>query len=116
MGGKIVKKTLGNPTELSPEKIAAVRLALSRKAQVPAESLAEIVRSRPHGHVRAIRLAIEKLGMAGLFSSAPNRELDIVLAVLAQRLVEPATKLRSVRKFGLTTVAEEFDVDGTTAD
>ncbi len=106
MGGKIVKKTLGNPTGLSPEKIAAVRLALSRKAQVPAESLAEIVRSRPHGHVRGIRLAIEKLGMAGLVSSAPYRERDIVLAVLAQRLVEPATKLRSVRKLARLSTFE----------
>ncbi len=59
---------------------------------------------------------MEKLGMASLVSSAPCRERDIVLAVLAQRLVEPATKLRSVREFGLTTVAEEFGVEGTTAD
>lgn len=114
--GKIVKKTLGNLTGLSPEKIAAVRLALSGKARVPAESLVEIVRSRPHGHVKAIRLAMEKLGMAGLVSSKPCRERDIVLAVLAQRLVEPATKLRSVREFEVTTVAEEFGVEGTTAD
>lgn len=115
-GGKVVKKTVGNLTGLPPEIIAAVRLALSGRAQVPAESLVEVVRSRPHGHVRAIRLAMERLGMAGLLSSRPCRERDIAMALVAQRLVEPATKLRSVREFGLTTLAEEFGVEDVTAD
>ena len=70
-GGKVVKKTVGNLTGLSPEKIAAVRLALSGRAQVPAESLVEVLKSRPHGHVKAVKLAMEKLGMAGLVSSTP---------------------------------------------
>ena len=75
-GGKVVKKTVGNLTGLPPEIIAAVRLALSGRAQVPAESLVEVVRSRPHGHVKAIRLAMERLGMAGLLSSRPCRDSD----------------------------------------
>lgn len=116
VGGKIVKKTLGNLTGLPPERIAAVRLALAGKAQVPAESLVEVLKSRPHGHVKAIRLAMDRLGMAGLLSSKPCRERDVILAVLAQRLVEPATKLRSVREFSLTTVGEEFGVEDATAD
>lgn len=115
-GGKVVKKTVGNLTGLSPEKIAAVRLALSGRAQVPAESLVEVLKSRPHGHVKAVKLAMEKLGMAGLVSSTPCRERDLVLALVAQRLVEPATKLRSVREFSLTTLGEEFGVEEATAD
>ena len=116
IGGKIVKKTVGNLTGLPPEKLAAVRLALAGKAQVPAESLVEVLKSRPHGHVKAIREAMDRLGMAELVSSKPCRERDVVLAVLAQRLVEPASKLRSVWEFSLTTVAEEFGVEDATAD
>ena len=48
IGGKIVKKTVGNLTGLPPEKLAAVRLALAGKAQVPAESLVEVRCSRLH--------------------------------------------------------------------
>ena len=55
-GGKIVKKTLANLSGLPPDRIAAVRLALAGKAAVPAESMLEILASRPHGHVKACQL------------------------------------------------------------
>ena len=95
-GGKIVKKTLANLSGLPPERIAAVRLALAGKAAVPAESMLEVLASRPHGHVKAVKTAMDRLGMAHLLSASPCRERNIVLALLAQRLVRPATDRKSV--------------------
>ena len=115
-GGKIVKKTLANLSGLPPERIAAVRLALAGKAAVPAESMLEVLASRPHGHVKAVKTAMDRLGMAHLLSASPCRERNIVLALLAQRLVRPATMLASVRELEEDTVAEEFGVGGVTVD
>ena len=72
-GGKIVKKTLANLSGLPPERIAAVRLALAGKAAVPAESMLEVLASRPHGHVKAVKTAMDRLGMAHLLSASPCR-------------------------------------------
>ena len=59
----------------------------------------------PCGHVKAIRQAMDRLGMAELVSSKPCRERDVVLALVAQRLIEPCSKLAMSLRFRLSTVA-----------
>ena len=52
---------------------------------------------------------------AELVSSKPCRERDVVLALIAQRLIEPCSKLSLSKRFRLSTVATDFglpdDVD-----
>ena len=50
----------------------------------------EITASRSHGHVQAVALAMQRLGFASLMAAKPCRERDLVLAMVAARIVAPA--------------------------
>lgn len=111
VGGKTVKTTLANLSALPNEAIAALRLIL-RGEQVTKTSAKRfaIERSRPCGHVRAIETVMERLGLSELVSSKPCRERDVVLAMLAQRVARPGSKIESVLLFEDSTVAQDFNV------
>ena len=76
----------------------------------------EIIRSRPHGHVQAVRLAMQRLGLDALFASKPCRERELVLAMVAARIVEAAPKLATTRWWHTTTLAEDCGVSAASED
>jgi hypothetical protein len=47
----------------------------------------EAIRSPAHGHVQAVALTLQRLGLAGLVSSKPCRERALVLAMVASRIL-----------------------------
>jgi transposase len=108
--GKVKNETLGNLSHLPEPLIDIIRRSLQGEAFVPASGALEITRSRPHGHVQAVSLAMQRLGLASVIASKPCRERDLVLALVASRIVEPATKLATTRAWHATTLAEEFGV------
>lgn len=110
--GRVVKRTLANLSALPPEAVEALRLSLKGVRLCDAASSISVESTVPSGHVRAIRCAMDRLGMAGLVSSKPCRERDIILALVAQRLVEPTTKLEASHRFAESTVADDFGVAG----
>lgn len=69
-----------------------------------------IERSRPHGHVAAILAMIGRLGFERLIAPRRTRERDLVVAMVAERLIHPASKLATTRLWQTTTLAEELDV------
>ena len=70
----------------------------------------EICSSRAHGHVQAVSLAMERLGLASLLASkhCRERERELVLAMLAQRIISPATKLATTRLWQTSTLAADL--------
>ena len=105
-GKRAVKTTLANLSALPPDAIAALRVILKGGQVVEASTTQFVVeRSLPCGHVRAIKTAMEKLGMAELISSKPCEERDVVRAMIAQRIVRPGSKLESAALFADTTLA-----------
>ena len=70
----------------------------------------EAIASPSHGHVQAVALTLQRLGLAGLLASKPCRERDLVLAMLGARILAPHTKLATTRWWHTTTLAEEFGV------
>jgi len=115
-GGKIVKRTIANISDFPPEAVAALALAFKGKKLVDPTEAFEILRSRAGGHVRAVRQAMKRLEMDTLLSSRPCREREVALAMIAQRLLRPASKLESAALFGDTTLAEDFGVEGVDED
>jgi len=110
-GKKAIKTTLANLSALPPEAITALRIILKGGQVVDASTTQFVVeRSLPCGQVRAIKTAMEKLGMAELISSKPCRERDLVLAMIAQRILRPGSKLESAALFADTTLADDFNV------
>lgn len=107
----MVKQTLANLSECSPEVIAGLRLLLSGKTLVLADELLTIERSAPHGHVQAVLGFMGRLGMDTLLSSRPCRQRDLVMAMIAQHILDPSSKLATTRLWHTTTLARELSVE-----
>ena len=109
-GGSVKNQTLGNLSHLPEPLIEIIRRSLQGETFVPLAQAFEITRSRPHGHVQAVALVMQRLGLASLLGSKPCRERELVLAMVASRIVAPHTKLATTRWWHTTTLAEDFGV------
>ncbi len=107
-GGKVKKRTLANLSALPPEAIEAIRATLRGQTLLPAEEAFRILRARPHGHVAAVLGTMRELGMAELLSSRSHRERDLVLAMIAARVIEPCSKLATARALGRDTLSNSL--------
>jgi transposase len=83
---------------------------------VPWPSGFEAIASRAHGHVQAVAVAMQRLGLASLVASKACRERELVLAMVASRIVAPHTKLATTRWWHTTTLAEDFGVANASED
>jgi transposase len=115
-GGTVKNETLGNLSHLPDALIEIIRRSLQGETFVPLTQALEISRSRPHGHVQAVSLAMQRLDIAALIAAKACRERDLVLAMVASRIVDPAPKLATTRLWHATTLAEEFGVTDATED
>jgi transposase len=109
-GKQVRKRTLANLSSLSDEQIVAIRAVLRGEQLAPATQLFEAMASRAHGHVQAVRRAMQQLGFAQLIGTRPSPERDLVCAMVAARILAPHTKLATTRWWHTTTLAQEFGV------
>ncbi len=116
VGRKIVKTTIANLSSCPPQAVTAFRMALRGVQMVPREGFFHIDRSVPHGHVQAVLGMMGHLGIDRLLSSRPCRERNLVLAMIAQRIVDPCSKLATTRLWHETTLAQELNVEDAEAD
>ncbi|MBK6595475.1 MAG: IS1634 family transposase [Burkholderiales bacterium] len=114
--GKVKNETLGNLSHLPDSVIDLIRRSLQGETFVPAGEAFEISSSRAHGHVQAVSLAMQRLGFASLLATKPCPERDLVQAMVASRIVCPATKLATTRLWHTSTLAEEFGVTDASED
>ena len=109
-GNRVRKRTLANLSALSDEQIEAIRRVLRGEQLCAPASLFEVVGSRPHGHVQAVAVAMQRLGIEQLLAARPSRERLVAYAMIGARVVAPHTKLATTRWWHTTTLAEEFGV------
>lgn len=115
-GTKVGKRTLANLSSLPAAQVEAIRAILRGEELRPVAQCFEITASRPHGSVQAIALAMERLGFASLIASKPCPERDLVLAMVAARIMAPSTKLATTRWWHTTTLADDFGVADASED
>ena len=99
LDGKVNNRTLANLSRWPPEKIEALRRVLKGETTLgPALPRAfTITRSLPHGHVAAVLATIERLRLPRLLDRKRGRQRDLVLAMIAARILEPASKPATAR-------------------
>ena len=85
--GVVKNETLGNLSHLPDALIDIIRRSLQGETFVPLGQVFEIVRSRSHGHVQAVALVMQRSGLASLLASKPCRERELVLAMVAARIL-----------------------------
>jgi transposase len=98
--GKVKTRTIANITHLRPAQIEAIRGALSGSASLvglPLPDAFRIDRSRPHGHVAAVLGSLRKLQLPPVIDPQPSRQRDLVIGMIAARILDPASKLATAR-------------------
>jgi transposase len=115
-GGSVKNETLGNLSHLPEPLVDIIRRSLQGETFVPLAQAFEVSSSRPHGHVQAVAMAMQRLGFAALIAAKPGRQRDLVLAMVAARIVAPQTKLATTRWWHTTTLAEDFGVADASED
>jgi len=115
-GNRTRKRTLANISHWPQERIEALRLLLKGKQMVPKQEVYDVVRSLPHGHVEAVLGTIRKLGLDSLIASRHSRQRDLVVAMVAELVVHPCSKLATTHLWHTTTLAEELGVQDAEVD
>jgi len=115
--GKVKKRTIANLSALPMDQVEMIRRVLKGEQLGPTEELFEIVRSRHHGIVQAVRTAMQRLGFEKLISPHKCRERDLVVAMVAARLIAPeASKLAMTQTWHDTTLPDELGVTDADED
>jgi transposase len=109
-GNKTRQRTVANLSDWPHEKVETLRRLLRDEPLVSPHDLFTTQKTLPHGHVEAILQMIRKLELDRLISAQPCRERDLVVAMIAQRLIDPCSKLATTREWHTTTLAEELGV------
>jgi len=115
-GKKTRKRTLANISDWPQPKVETLRRLLRDEPLVSPDDLFTTERTLPHGHVEAILGTIRKLGLDSIISSKRCRERDLVVAMIAERLIHPCSKLAMTREWHTTTLAEELSVQEADED
>ena len=115
-GKKTCKRTIANLTNWPEAKVEALRLLLKGEPMVSAREAFIVERTVPHGHVEAVLGTIKRLGLDSIIFSKRCRERDLVIAMIAERLIRPCSKLATTRFWHTTTLAEELNVSDADED
>ena len=116
-GKRIRKRTIANLSALTLEQAETIRLVLKGEKLAPAGGGLEWIRSLPHGHVEAVRVAMRRLGFEKLIDGKASRERDLVAAMVAGRILAPeASKLAMTHAWSDTTLAEDLGVQDAHED
>jgi transposase len=115
-GRKTRKRTLANLSHWPALKVETLRRLLRDDVLVSPTDLFETERTRPHGHVEAVLGTVRQIGLDRIIASKRCPERDLVLAMIAERLLHPCSKLATTRIWQTTTLAEELSVEGADED
>lgn len=115
-GEHVRTRTLANLSDWSAERIESLRAVLKGSAgPFSSEPAFEIVRSRPHGHVTAVLGTMRRLKLRDLLGRKRSADRDLSEALIAARIVDPQSKLATVRGLSedtlTSTLAESLGID-----
>ena len=107
-GNKIVKRTLANLSDWPPAKVDLLRRVLKGETLVAASEALRIDRALPHGHVAATVGTLRRIGLERMLARTRSAERDLVLALIAARILMPGSKLATARGLGDETAASSL--------
>jgi hypothetical protein len=108
-GGKVRKRTLCNLSHWEPAHIEGLKAILKGGTVIsPDHEAFTITRSLPHGHVAAVLDTVRKIGLDAILGPKGNRCRDLVLAMIAARIVDPGSKLALARALSPATATSSL--------
>jgi hypothetical protein len=116
-GRRVKSETLANLSALPIDQIEAIRRVLKGEKLGPVGDGLECIATRHHGHVDAVRTAMSRLGFDKLIDAKASRSRDLVMAMIAGRIIAPeASKLGMVGAWADTTLADDLGVADANED
>jgi len=115
-GGKVKTRTIANLSKLPAAAIAALRQSLKGEKLVPAGESCEVIESFHHGHGEAVLSAMRRLGLPNLLSARPRRQRELILAMIAARILKPHSKLATTRWWHTTSLPATLGVKDADED
>jgi hypothetical protein len=116
-GKRVTKRMLANLSSLPLDQIEMIRRVLKGEKLGPVEDGLDVVHSAHHGHVDAVRTAMKRLGFDKLIDAKASRERDLVVAMVAGRIIAPeASKLGMAQSWSDTTLANDLGVADANED
>ncbi len=110
--GKVKKQTLANLSHLPEPLVELIRAWLAGERFLAVGETLPIRRSLPHGHVAAVLGMLRSLGLPGILERRPSRMRDLATALVAGRLIAPASKLATAALLGQSTLGACLGVEG----
>ncbi|HSW43214.1 MAG TPA: IS1634 family transposase [Patescibacteria group bacterium] len=110
--GKVKKQTLANLSHLPEPLVELIRAWLAGERFLAVGETFPIRRSLPHGHVAAVLGMLRSLGLPGILDRRRSRMRDLALALVAGRLIAPASKLATAALLGQSTLGACLGVEG----
>ena len=115
--GKVKSRTLANLSKLPSQSIDVLRRSLKDENLVSTDAFEIIEDGSPaHGHVDAVMTAMRRLDFSRLISSRHSRQRDLVVAMVAARILEPKSKLATTTWWADTTLPEILNVSDADED
>ena len=114
--GKVVKRTLANLSSLEVAQAEALRAILRGETLVAPTDAFDKIRDRQHGACEAVRIVMRRLGFDALLDSRRSRERDVVVAMVAARILKPSSKLATSRSWSQWTLSADLGVEGARED
>lgn len=103
-GRRVVKKTLANLTNWPEHIVEGFRSLIQGVTVAELKGSFTITRSLPHGHVAAVLTTLKRLGLYRLISLKSSSKRDLVVAMIVARIIDPQSKLATVRGFRQETL------------
>jgi hypothetical protein len=95
--GTIRKRTLANLSSWPAAQVDSLRRVLRGELLPPPARQLQITRSLPHRHVAAVLGTMRRLGLDKHIDAAASMQRNLVLALIAARILEPCSKLATAR-------------------
>jgi len=110
-GKKVRKRTLANLSKLPMDQVELIRRVLKGEQLASVSDLFDVTQSKLHGHFKAVRAAMKRLGFDSLIGSRRTGERDLVVAMVTARILEPeSSKLETTRWWANTTLPDVVGV------
>ena len=115
-GDRIRKRTLLNLSDWPSQRVEGLRALLKGGVVIPAgEAAFTVERSLPHGAVAATLGVARAIGLDRLLGPKnphePNRPRDLVLAMIVNRVIVPASKLATAKALDPATASSSLGVE-----
>ena len=109
--GKVRKRTLANLSKLPDDIVDNLKLVLKGAKVSINETIPdnfEVVRTIPHGHCSIILEMLKKLGLDQIISQKTSRNRNLIMAMIAARIINPGSKLATARGFNQETCSNSL--------